>query len=530
MKLLLSSVVVLALVWLFLIRPDQIAETEKVRQQLAFEADSLSQALKLEMEKYRLASVLLTQTANINAALTSNATRGEDSAQVLDRISYLQALSGVNALAILRRGESVSLPALALPPALLQSGHWQNGVQRAFHGSLGRAYFSDPEGRPHYLFFTPVFSEGGGAPQAILIALIDLGPIRDRWESSAHRVALWSDDGELLFDNRITAPGNPISIAREHRQLDAVLRVTGSAPDFFGPGMLRGFIAALCLLLGVVLLLKQSERRRLLAELAEQRAGEAARLEREINQRTHELSIAQNQLVMTEKMALLGQMSASISHEINQPLAAIKNYASASLRLMKAGNTTAVSDNLNTVESLTERISRIVVHLRSFAQQEPSTVKPVSIGPVVGKAVSEFLDRFPSAADVLHYAPPAHPIWVQAGEIRLLQVLGNLLSNAHDACQAADNTPPSITITIADGDDHVCVSVIDTGPGIDNAIADTLFDAFVSNRAASDGMGLGLTISRSFVESMGGTLTINAKHPGGTRFDIVLKTLSSPSA
>ncbi len=529
MKWLVSSITVLGLVWLLLTRPDHIAEEDKVRQQLAFEADSLSQALKLEMEKYRLASVLLTQSSHFDAALSDSAGRLENSAQVLDRIGYLQALSGVASLAILRRNDSLSIPALTLPRKLPQSKQWRNATQRAFNGSLGRAFFNDDDNRPHYVFFTPVFGDHAGAPPAILIALIDLGPVRDRWESSAHRVELRDNSGDVMFENRLNAPADAISITRELRQLDAVLHVTGAAPPLLGPSLLRGVIAGLCLLLGVALLLRQFERRRLLTELAEQKAGEAARLEREITQRTQELSIAQHQLVMTEKMALLGQMSASISHEINQPLAAIKNYASSSLHLLAAGSTTVVKDNLVTVEALTERISRIVVHLRSFAQQEPSTVTPVQLGPVSDKAVSEFLDRFPDEIKQIQYAAPPHPIWVQAGEIRLLQVLSNLLSNAHNASHHEHGSAPEITLSIDEENDCVRVSVIDNGPGIDDAIADTLFDAFVSNRADSDGLGLGLTISRSFVESMGGTLSIDATHKGGTRFDIVLKKLSSPT-
>jgi C4-dicarboxylate-specific signal transduction histidine kinase len=523
MKILLSIIVALALVWLLIARPDRSAEQEKIRRQLAFEADSRSQALTLEMEKYRLASVLLTRSAIIESVLNSPG----DNRKTLDRLGYLQALSGVKSLVLLRRGETDSEPPLQPPQPLLDNGAWFNGIRTAFQGSLGRAIYVDSIERPHYLFFTPIFTNQG-QPEAILIATIDMGLIRDTWEGSAHRVALWHADDQLVFDNNIETPRRSITVERAHRQLDATLRVTGPAPGLMGEWMLRSSLVALGLLLGVLLIGRQFERRRLLTELAEQKAGEAARLETEVTQRTRELEIVQSQLMMTEKLALLGQMSASISHEINQPLAAIKNYSSSSLKLLDKNRISSVRDSLNIISDLTDRISRIVVHLRSFAHNEPSPVQPVLLNPLLSSAVSEFRDRFPAASSALHYEANPRESWVQAGEVRLLQVLGNLLTNAWLACR--ERSQPHLELSVYDEQDQIRVSVADNGPGIDSSLAESLFDAFVTSRKDGDGLGLGLTISRSFVESMGGTLSIAENFKPGTRFDIVLQKIPSNAA
>jgi len=519
MKVLLCIIVAVMLVWVLFTRPDRDAEEDKIRRQLAFEADSRSQALTLEMEKYRLASVLLARSAIIQTVLSTS----QRNTQILDRVGYLQALSGVESLALLRRGEKTSSPDVPIPHILLTNGKWQSGIESAFQGSLGRAFYNDANDRPHYLFFTPIFSSAG-QPQAILIVTIDLGLLRDSWEGSAHRVAMWSNDNQLLFDNNIEISKNSITIKRAHNQLDAVLRVTGPAPGLTGTWMLRSSLAALGLLLGVVLIARQFERRRLRTELAEQKAGEADRLETEVDQRTKELKAVQNQLMMTEKLALLGQMSASISHEINQPLAAIKNYSSSSRKLLKKNRIQPVTDNLANIEGLTDRISRIVVHLRSFAHDEPSPVQPVLLQPVLDNTVSEFRDRFPEAANALQFQASKEETWVQAGEIRLLQVLGNLLTNAWYACRGQDK--PALSINVNNIDSQLQISVIDNGPGIDVTVGTSLFDAFVTSRGDGSGLGLGLTISRSFVESMGGTLSIAEDYKDGTCFVIVLQKVT----
>jgi len=216
MKIFLSVLTAVVLVWLLIARPDRLAEEDKIRRQLAFEGDSRSQTLTLEMEKYRLASVLLARSAIIVSILN----RRDGSSQLLDRVGYLQALSGVESLALLRRDESTSSPPLTAPASLIDNGQWQTGIRMAFQGSLGRAFYNDPGGRPHYLIFTPIFS-ARGQPPAILIVTIDMGLIRDGWEGSAHRVELRSLNDLLMFDNSIEASQRSITIERSHKQLNA---------------------------------------------------------------------------------------------------------------------------------------------------------------------------------------------------------------------------------------------------------------------------------------------------------------------
>ncbi len=504
----------LLLVWLFIARPDRAAEIASIQSRLAAEADLRSQSLEFVSDHYRQTAVLLTRTSTVRAILEGSASPDD-----IDQLFSLQAQSGVEAVHIWRRGETRGIPDLTGAARLATNRRWQQGMALAFQGSLGRAFHLSDTG-PGYYFFAPLFTGQYPVP-AILIVKVNLGLLRDSWQVSANNISLVSASGEFWFDNAVAIDSDSISAERPSGPMAAVLRVTTARPPVFGPWLLRSLIIALLLLLGGVLMYSLIERRRILLELAQQREGEAQRLEREVHLRTRELEGMQQQLLMTEKLALLGQMSASISHEINQPLAAMKNYATSAQKLLARADTTRARSNLEQLEQLCDRVSRIVVNLRSFASNEPVPVKAIALPDVVDEATEEFYDRFPAARAFCHLSLNRDSrTLIMAGRVRLLQVLANLLTNAWYACR--DQPTPRIDLQLDEQHPVIQIKVADNGSGIDESI-DNVFDAFVSSRDDATGLGLGLTISRSFLQSMGGDLRLAHTSANGSCFVVDLQ-------
>lgn len=507
------------LVWVLIAVPDRKAELLEIRQQLNSEVDLRSQSLTNAMEKYRMAAVLLARSRIISKLHDND----NPTPALIEQVGFLQSIAGVTTLALLRRGDSRWFPKINAPSILVETGQWQRAIQSAFQGTLGRSFYINESGRPIYVFITPYYLQEHAPPAAVVLVAVDLGLIRDSWDVSRNSVSFRSFSGKLMMANNVESVENMVSAERRNEQLNAVLRVSTPNPPFFGSWWLRSALVATLLLVAGLALSRLQVRRKLSAQLAEQRAGEASRLEREVQQRTAELEKAQQQLVLTEKLALLGQMSASISHEINQPLAAVKNYASTARRLLERGDTDKVEDNLQQIASLTDRISRVVVNLRSFATKEPTPVQTVEVGEVIREAVSDLIDRFPQAKPCCQITMPhgTSTIYALAGRIRLLQVLGNLLTNAWYACN--NEATPSVEIVVSIIDDVIEIVVHDNGVGFSEDTATSAFDAFVSSRDSEVGLGLGLSISRSFIESMGGKLTLRESGARGAQLVISLQ-------
>ena len=508
------ALIALLIVWLLVGRPDRAAELNTLKQQLAAEADLRIQALSFAMSKYRQASVLLART-DIVASIMEGSTEQRN----LDRLFYLQSLAGVTATHVLSDDYPRGIPEFSVPQGDTAKKMWSNGVAMAFQGSLGRAFYTNNNGRPIYVFFTPIPGKRNHT-DTILIVKIDLGLIRDSWQVSGNHIALHSINNDFWFDNDIPVPGRAITIHRTHAPMGATLKISTQPPAWFGQWTLRSLMLSLLFLLVGVLTFSLLERRRFLAELAAQRASEAQRLESEVQQRTSQLEKIQKQLLLTEKLALLGQMSASISHEINQPLAAIKNYAGSAQRQLQKQQISRLPANLKNIEQLCDRVARIVVNLRGFAGSDSSPVRSTNLQQVLTDAINEFQDRFPAAKPYTSLAVDPE-LSVMAGRVRLLQVFANLLTNAWYACR--DQPRPQIKLTVSTENNSIEISLQDNGPGIDTEITSQVFDAFVTKRDHATGLGLGLTISRSFIESMDGELEIDYSSPEGTGFLITLR-------
>ncbi|MEM9044079.1 MAG: ATP-binding protein [Pseudomonadota bacterium] len=277
--------------------------------------------------------------------------------------------------------------------------------------------------------------------------------------------------------------------------------------------------AALIALVGLTLFTLMIWRRRLTDRLAFE-AAVNTRLEAEVESRTSELRATQHQLVQASKMTALGEMSAGITHELNQPLAAIMNFASNGVRLIDLERRSEARGNLEHIGQQVQRIDRIIRNLRGFARNEEEKLEPIDLIQCTIEALGLADTAINDAGTTILSDFPAKPVFVMGGQVRLQQVIVNLLTNAIDAMQS--DADGQINLAIKTGEGKATLSVRDTGHGI--ADPTRIFEPFYTTKelGASKGLGLGLSISYGIVGSFGGDLTAHNHAEGGAVFVVTL--------
>ncbi|WP_260582728.1 ATP-binding protein [Sphingopyxis sp. PET50] len=258
-----------------------------------------------------------------------------------------------------------------------------------------------------------------------------------------------------------------------------------------------------------------------------QRLQEEARrtLEIEVAARTADLveanrrfRAAREELAQASRLGTIGQITAGVAHEINQPVAAIRSFAENAGTFLDRGDAGKARDNLGTIVSLTERIGAITAELRSFARRSTPAPGPVGIGPVIDGALLLVGDRIRENGVAIEHTGEVAGLHCVADRVRLEQILVNLLQNALDAL--GSRSDPRIRIaTSAESD--IAITVADNGPGIAAEVADHLFTPFVTAKA--DGLGLGLGIARDIAREFGGTLDLVTSPLGGAAFRLTVR-------
>ncbi|MEO4000674.1 ATP-binding protein [Mesorhizobium sp. CAU 1732] len=247
------------------------------------------------------------------------------------------------------------------------------------------------------------------------------------------------------------------------------------------------------------------------------------RLEEEVSERRATEDVlrkTQSDLVQAGKLAALGQMSAALSHEFNQPLAAARAYADNAAILMERGRHDEARDNIGRIASLVERMASISKHLRNFARKPNQKLGSVPLRDVFDDTLEIVAWRLKAAgAELVIDLESPSPV-VKAGSVRLQQVLVNIITNAADAVEGLADRRIDL-IARRDGA-HVAISVRDRGPGVPQAIAERIFDPFFSTKGVGKGLGLGLSISYNIVKDFGGDLKVDAHPEGGAIVTIIL--------
>ncbi|MBG4743738.1 two-component system sensor histidine kinase DctB [Pseudomonas aeruginosa] len=265
----------------------------------------------------------------------------------------------------------------------------------------------------------------------------------------------------------------------------------------------------------------EAEAKRQLEERVLERTRELenanAQLQQEVHEREQaqrELMRAQDEVVQAGKLTALGTMSASISHELNQPLAAIRSYADNARVLLDHQRTEDARGNLEQISDLTTRMASIIAHLKAYARGARRAPENVQLQPAIEDALSMVASRRRAMNVELLRDVPDAPLWGQAGETRLRQILGNLLTNALDAL--AEKAPPRRLWVIASQDQHgVTLTLRDNGPGFSEDALAHAHEPFFTTKTTAKGLGLGLAICDNLLRALGGRLEMGNHLEGG---------------
>ena len=437
--------------------------------------------------------------------------------------------------------------------------------ERALDGALGVDHMLRAgSGERMFVFAAPVFAENGPVIGAVLVAA-GVEAVEVVWRAGAAVLFFTDADGVVFVASRSemvlssVLEGSFVGYdARQVREFDVwhvdggrylprqalhltqelpVIAMRGEIMIDTAPARQLAFlqaaaVGALCLAFGAILFLATQRRRTLSEANAKLETRVKSRtaqlleantdLRREVAERRAaeaQLTKAQADLVQAGKLSALGQMSAGISHELNQPLMAIQSFAENGVGFLERGNTDVAAQNLGRISELAHRMGRIIRNLRAFSRQEVEPFTNVDIGKVVDAVLELLGPKIAEAGVAVEWMRPSDVI-VRGGEVRLQQVVLNLAANAIDAMAASD--PKVLTIDVVQGTEKTTISVRDTGPGIKEP--EKIFDPFYSTKAvgAAEGMGLGLSISYGLVQSFGGAIRGRNLAEGGAILTVEL--------
>ncbi|WP_102107385.1 sensor histidine kinase [Oceaniglobus roseus] len=246
-------------------------------------------------------------------------------------------------------------------------------------------------------------------------------------------------------------------------------------------------------------------------------------LQREIAERQKaekNLEVAEQTVAQTSKLAVLGEMSAAVSHELNQPLAAMKTYLAGARLLLKRKRPDEALSSFARIDDLIDRMGAITRQLKSYARRGSEAFEPMDLRLSVSAALAMMEPQLKQRDVEIAKSLPRMPVWVRGDRLRVEQVIINLLRNALDATK--DRPRAKIEILLAAGT-VASLSVRDNGTGI--ADLDHLFEPFYTTKAPGDGVGLGLAISSGIVADLGGRLTARNGREGGAVFEMQLPIL-----
>ncbi|KAA8668321.1 sensor histidine kinase [Vibrio gigantis] len=234
----------------------------------------------------------------------------------------------------------------------------------------------------------------------------------------------------------------------------------------------------------------------------------------------------QDELIQAAKLAVLGQMSASISHELNNPLAAIRSYADNGRLFLAKEKTDRVDDNLSRISSLTDRMAKISHQLRSFAKKSTAEeLHTIQILPVLHSSKELMKPQLKSERVKTNELPETFDACILANAIQLEQVIINLLTNAVQAMESQDDKQLAVLLEVRETDEAntLLIHVDDNGPGFTSSSSGNFFEPFHTTK--KNGLGLGLSISQQIISGINGKLTTGTSPQGGARFSIELPVI-----
>jgi C4-dicarboxylate-specific signal transduction histidine kinase len=258
------------------------------------------------------------------------------------------------------------------------------------------------------------------------------------------------------------------------------------------------------------------------------------KLEEKVRERTKELEETTSHLIQSEKMFVLGELSAGIVHEVNQPLSIIKVLTQVLLKNIKGDDSKdpIISENLNDILSQINKLSQIIEKIKVFSHT--NTVEMTRKVIILNNFLESFLRLFTKQLsqkniELIKHLGTGIPL-LHVDPVRIEQVLMNIMTNAQNAVEANENKNKTITIStfVIDKNESplkttsVCVSIQDSGDGVPDDLKEKIFHKFFTTKEPGKGTGLGLPISRTILEEHHGTIELICKDGQGAIFNIIL--------
>lgn len=463
---------------------------EEARQIAAVDSQLQSLALQSVLERYRGLPEIWSREPSLVRAMAR-----PDQASLAVRGQQLTYLSGAWATGFFdAQGRVISwsdragaqVPFDRLPDALRVPASQQR---------LGRMFIRY-QGRPLYAFASGVGRLGS------IVVFVDLTSIQEQWGLLTHPVAVVDANRNVILSNRADWIGGPLEppsdwvVTQQRLSVEDWTLHSLSAVDL----QRIWVVVALGLATGILVwgLLSRFFRRQL-AEVRDQRLRQASalRLERQVRARTRELTLAQESQIQTAKLAAIGQMSTTLAHEFNQPIATIQTYAENAQQFLNRDQLDPVRDNLGHIIRQTQRMGTLSKTLLSFARRPDADHSLVGWQSTLNEALILLKPRIDQQQVSIEITGHEQPVW--AGPVRLTQVWLNLLTNALDALR--ETPAPRIQI---DRVDSGVIEIRDNGSGIAPDVQRTLFEPFVTTKPAGSGLGLGLALIRDLMRQFGG--------------------------
>lgn len=455
--------------------------------------------------------------------------------------------------------------------------------QDAMQGGSG-AYFGVGATTGNPGFFVTRQIKGEGGPLGVAITKVDLSMLQREWRSGGETVFIMDEHGVIFLASRddwryratrplTGAAGEAMLYQRQYgstlpppirmdrtveRGVDILeldgSRWIGTTRPINEYGWTIWFLTPLTLLkqqrdtlwfIGggatlVLLLLTLLARTYFAWTRARREAGQAEKI-RAVNRQLaeevrirmeteQELLAAQGDLLHASRMAALGQVAASVAHELSQPVTSMRMFAASCRRLAEEGRHDKVAETIGHMAALVGRITALIDQLKHFSRKAPGRAGPVSLGVAIANALTVLQFR-QEVADCIPAVDCPEDVFVMADALQVEQVIINLVQNALDAVTLLED-PAERRVFVRTGvtEGSVVLTVADNGPGIAPAVREQIFTPFFTTKKSGEGIGLGLALVDNIVRAMRGEIQVEDVEPQGTRFIVYLPRAASDGA
>jgi len=532
--------------------------TESTRNRAQVRMTLYAGNLISELKRSSIVPQLLARDPTLIGALNS-----QDFAQSSQRlISYIDEIGAASLLLLDNSGRVVAASDRSLIGANHRSdAYFVNAVR-----SNDTIFTVTKDDNGAVMFTYSRKMEYAGSPIGVIVVEVDLKQFQNSWAGISDAVFISNSEGEILLATEPQWRGLHEEEALQMRSPSAAIQrsiqtttdwvsLTTSA-NLLGSGVMRqearipfqgwkmtsfttyasvrqrvngvlaleimGFAILLALTFFFLSRKAQVQSRFFQRESAELRQLNQ-RLQREIAEREKaekNLQVAEQTLAQSSKLAALGEMSAAVSHELNQPLAAMKTYLAGARLLLRRKRPEEAVSSFQRIDDLIERMGAITKQLKSYARKGGDAFAPLDMRDAVNSALSMMEPQLKRRHVEITKTMPREAVMVLGDRVRVEQVIINLFRNALDATKTVKD--PQIDILLAAGETAL-LTIRDNGAGIEDL--DSLFEPFYTTKQAGDGVGLGLAISSGIVNDLGGRLTARNATVGGAVFEVQLPIL-----